>query len=410
MKTDSDALGPNPPPSWERDLVKDHPADASSARFRPGKGLEFKSADGRFALVTRLRGQFRYEYEGVAGGPDEEVFHIRRARLQFVGNMWGKHNTFKIELAFSPRDEDLTQPTVVLQDPTGMGMGVTGTTRSNVVGTTPLLDWYMTFDYLRDLTLRVGQYKVPYSRQRVISSGNLQFVDRAITNGEFTLDRDLGLDFRSKDLLGLGLFRYYAGVYIGEGRNTSDRTPGAGDLGLMYLIRFELLPFGMFKDYSEADFERTAKPRLSLGVGYAYLQNAPGVQGIKGRAPEADDDTFHNANADLLFKYAGLSVLGDFYWRDGRGGTDLADGIGWMLQGGYLLPGMALELGARFGMTRPGGDASVLKGKNELGIVGGYYFARHPFKLQADLFQLWGYGEQRSQGVVRLRVQLQAAF
>ena len=66
---------------------------------------------------------------------------------------------------------------------------------SNVIlRESPLLSYYLEFDYLRDLTVRVGQYKIPFSRQRVISSGNQQMVDRSIANGEFNLDRDIGID------------------------------------------------------------------------------------------------------------------------------------------------------------------------------------------------------------------------
>ncbi|MCG8555188.1 MAG: OprO/OprP family phosphate-selective porin [Proteobacteria bacterium] len=385
-------------PAWESELVRNHAAAPASMRFRPGKGLEVKTGDGRFALITRLRAQFLYDYESVSGAEDRQAFQIRRARLQFLGNFWGKHNTFKVEFAVAPRD--MARQPIALSDNTNSA--------ANVVGTTPLLDWYVTFDHLRDLTLRVGQYKIPYSRQRVVSSGNLQFVDRAVTNAEFTLDRDLGLDFRSKDFLGLGVLKYYAGVYIGEGRNTSNKTRGAGDLGLMALGRIEVLPFGMFKDYSEADFERSFRPRLSIGAGYAYLRNAPGSRGILGSTPKQQVN-YHNANADLLFKFAGLCVLSDFYVRKGRGGEDLSDGYGWMLQGGYLLPYTALEFGARYGMTRPRGRSSVLKGKNELGVVVGHYFAQHPLKVQADLFQLWNQGSKAGQNT-RLRVQLQAAF
>ena len=174
----------------EAELMRDHKADAASAQFRPDKGLVIKTADGRFSIVTRLRAQFLYDYtdRNEAGTVDTQDFQIRRARLQFGGNMWSKHNKYMIEFAFSPRDNSLS-PTK--SEPT-----------RNFSQSTPLLSWYMHFDYLRDATVRMGQYKIPYSRERVISSGDLQMVDRSLANGEFTLDRDLGLDLRSEDLLG----------------------------------------------------------------------------------------------------------------------------------------------------------------------------------------------------------------
>ena len=164
---------------------KDKPLQFS---FRPGKGLEVRAYRDYFVLRTRLRAQFLYTLTAPSNDDMEHSFQIRRARLTFTGSFFGKHNKFKTELAISPKDLKLTD---------------SGLQRS------PLLDWFLTFDYLRDLTLRLGQYKVPYSRERVVSSGNLTFVDRSIVNKEFNVDRDLGLDIRSKDFLGLGYLRYY---------------------------------------------------------------------------------------------------------------------------------------------------------------------------------------------------------
>ena len=131
--------------------------DASQIKFKPGKGLEIVSTDGDFKMVTRLRAQMRYTFNQES---DElsHGFQLRRARLMFKGNVFGKHNRYKFELAVSPKD---------------IGLGSDGT-----ISKSPLLDWYFHFGQHRDLTLRMGQYKVPYSRQRVVSSGNLQMVDR----------------------------------------------------------------------------------------------------------------------------------------------------------------------------------------------------------------------------------------
>ena len=46
--------------------------------------------------------------------------------------------------------------------------------------------------------------------------------------------------------------------------------------------------------------------------------------------------------------------------------------------------------------------------RSELGVAGSYYFARHPFKLQGDVFRLWD--DDFGDGDTRMRVQLQLAF
>jgi len=353
-----------------------HPVAEDKITYKPGSGLSATSADGDFALDTRVRAQFLYEVEE-AGGELTESIQIRRARLQMQGHAFGKHNEYKMEIAVSPSDMGMKD-----------GQGPV---------TSPLLDFYFDFDHVRDLSLRVGQYKIPFSRQRVVSSGNLQLVDRSIVNSEFNLDRDLGFDVRSKDLLGLGLFRYYAGIYGGQGRN--DNT--SNDFGMNYLARVEVLPFGMFDDYEEGDFHREDF-HLALAGAVAYVDNAPRNRGILGSVPEDGGTTdVKTASFDLAANWAGFSLRSEWMWRQGdrtpgaavddAGAVipteDPRDGWGGMVQAGYLIPRSRLEVAARYGLVEPAGTSS-LDASTELGGGLSYYFARHPFKLQADYFRL----------------------
>ena len=389
-----------PVPPGELELMDYHLA--GSVRFRPGSGLSIASDDGQFGLNTRVRVQIRYSADDE---PGDEVVHsltLRRARLAFTGNFFGADNRFKLELALSPRDQ-----------------GIRDVFESDGPQRTPLLDYYVEFRQLRDLSLRIGQYKVPFSRQRVISSGDLQMVDRSIVNGAFNLDRDVGLDIRSRDLFGLGLFRYYLGVYIGQGRDAV----GADDFGLMYIGRLEVLPFGMFDDYDEADFSRSSSPRLSIGAGWAAIDRAHGDRGILGRRPRDGGTTnTQHFTADAVFMVSGFSFFSEFMLRVGQrnpgdavdaSGAPIAaeapaDGWGLMAQAGYLVPHLPLEIAVRYGTTQALGQQSTMGESNELGVALSYYFAQHPFKVQADLFRLWD--DQFDVGITRFRLQLQASL
>jgi len=373
---------------------------APEVKFAPGKGLTVSSADGDFELTTKVRAQIlgSFEIEREDGVERLSAVQIRRARVAFQGHMFGKHNKYKMELAVSPRDAAM---------------------RDGGTGTAPLLDWYMTFDYLKAATIVAGQYKVPFSRQRVVSSGSLQMVDRSIVQSEFNLDRNVGVDVRSTSLLD-GHLHYFAGIYGGEGRNAFQLLEN----NMVYLARVEVLPLGHFQDYVEADFERTG-PRLSVGASYAYVANSRRNQGPLGSAP-ADRGTtdFHNAEADLLFKIYGLSLTGEFFYRKGdRSGGGAIDvtktppvpfpvdkarsGYGFFAQAGYLLPQTMFEIEARYGQLRGTGETS-LKERHEIGGGVSYYFARHSFKLQADYFRLWG--TELSKGTDQVRLQLEAGF
>lgn len=381
------------PSSWV-----DRPAAMDRARFRPGKGLELASEDGDFAVAMKVRAQILYTFENADGAGAEDAMEVRRARLAFQGNLFGKHNRYKMELAVSPRDAQ---------------------TRGGATGTAPLLDWFMTFDHVKAATLVAGQYKIPFSRQRLISSGSLQMVDRSIVQNEFNLDRNVGFDLRSTDLLDRRA-HYFLGLYPTEQRNGFE----AQELGLLYLARFELLPLGAFDDYSEADLDRTEKPGLSIAGSYAYQDNAARNQGTLGSHP-ADGGTtdYHHVAADILFKMMGFSLTSEVFYRNGkrkRGGAvdDMMmpiaveaprNGYGMFVQAGYLLPMADLEVSARYGLLRKRGSNTSLSNRNELGGGLSYYFARHSFKLQGDYFRRWD-DDGPGKGDDFVRLQLEAGF
>ena len=384
--------------SFSARAENDNNVNLSSMKFIPGKGLSIKSNSGDFTMVTRLRAQIRYTFDQ-SGDELSHGLQLRRARLLFQGNAFGKNNGYKFELAVAPRD---------------IGLKSSGT-----ISKSPLLDWYFNFGHFRDLTLRIGQYKVPYSRQRVVSSGNLQMVDRSIANGEFTLDRDVGLDVRSKDLLGLDMLRYYAGVYMGEGHSSYAN----GDFGMMYLARVEFLPLGIFKDYSEVDLKRYDKPKLSIGVGYGLVQEGKKNKGIIGSVP-ADGGTTdtQNITADLCFRYSGLSFEGAYFWREGsRNPGDAVDddgnpiaeeaprnGAGFYAQGGYLFSNN-IEISTRYGQIIAATENTSLASTSELGFGLSRYIGVHATKLQGDIFRTWtedGFND----GDTQFRVQMQLAY
>jgi hypothetical protein len=293
----------------------------------------------------------------------------------------------------------------------------------------PIRDARVEFDYVRDFTVWAGQMKVPFSRQRVNSSGNLNMVDRSLVNEEFQLDRDIGVQFLSKDIGGKGWFAYNAGVFMGEGRNNWDHA----DFGMLYVARFEITPLGKFEDYSEGDVERTETPKLSVGGAYAFQDRGKGVHGVWDlRFADGGTANFHNVGADAIFKFQGLSFNTAFHWRrvvnrKGGGAVDEMgalvpielgrSGLGWFGQLGYLVPKIDLELVGRYAFTRNVfGDESSMDWRDEAGGGINYYFAGHNLKLQLDYFRLWGeaqgpgYTYAARHGTDRVRLQVQLAF
>jgi hypothetical protein len=396
-----DTPGADLHPKGEDEMMGDHIVDRGDIKFRPGKGVEINSADDEFQLRIRVRVQLLWTVLSGEVGPKDadepgEVqnnFRIRRARFVFQGHAFGKDNQYKLEI--DPLRKD------------------------NVV-----LDYYLDFTRNKNISVRVGQYKISSNRQRVISSGNLQMVDRSIVNAEFTLDRDMSLDIRSRDFLGKDKMRYVFGISTGNGLNN----PQFSDFSMVYLARLEYMPLGIFRDYSEVDFAR-GKPRLSIGAAYSFFQGANRVRGMVGD-DFADGGTanYHFVYADLFFKARGFSALTEFAFRTGYrknigsneddAGNPIAptaprNGLGWMLQAGYLVPDTRFELAARGGLIK----ASSKRGETSLTdryattFSVSWYFARHPFKIQADVSQIWDPDQEvYSKGATTFRLQLQASL
>jgi hypothetical protein len=389
--------------------------DVAKARYKIGKGFSVATKDGRFSLQIRGRVQLRYDLEhpNLPDEATEQSLQIRRARLQFQGNVFSPHVKYYLQLGFSPSDMTNGLP------------DDEGSIRRN-----PLRDARVEFDRLRDFTVWAGQFKVPFSRQRMNSSAHLNMVDRTLVNSEFTLDRDIGVQVFSKDVGGLGnRLAYYAGVFMGEGRNAF----ALNDPGMLYVGRVEVLPFGKFDDYSEGDLARSKKPGLSIAGAYAFQDRAHGARGVIGDPP-ADGGTtdFHHVNADIFFKWHGVSLATVLHWRKGfdrRSGGALDEagdpiplaaarsGLGWYAQLGWVVPKIPLEFVGRYALVRNTfGAASSLKDADEAGGGINYYFVGHDLKLQFDYFRLWdqsmgaSQAERAANGLDRVRLQLQVYF
>ncbi len=393
------------PPSFHRPhdedtrLATQKPA-LEKFKFAPGKGFEVRSADNRYMLQTSLRVGFQYSLlHPNDGGQTTQAFEVRRFRLNFAGHVFGEHNKFLLQLAFAPRELDV---------------------RDGVVRATPVWDAYLNFDHLKSLTVRIGQYRPQYSRERLIQDINPLLIDRSLANAEFNLDRDIGFDIRSEDFLGLERLRYYAGVFMGEGRDVRVRS----DFGFLYVARVDVLPFGLFDDYESSDQQRSMKFRASLGAAYAFHDNARRNRGVLGDVPTDGGTTdYHNATADLLLKWAGWYVEAGFLWRDGtrsagRAVDDMGvplpvegarNGLGWFAQTAYLLPEIRLEPALRYSQVRAIGEASSLTDRAEVGCGLNYYFFGHALKAQFDYFRLYDRSAIGT-GIDQIRLQLQAAF
>jgi hypothetical protein len=357
-----------------------------------GEGVTVSSGEFRLNLRGRIQVQALtvVPWEG-SSAQRQNAFFVRRARLAMKGDFPFKLS-MNLQLAFSTLDMEPDAPNV-------------------------LRDFNLQWAPLRDLSVRLGQMKVPFDVQRVVSSSSLQFVDRSTATGELNLDRDVGLMLYSDDLFGFGgRLRYALGVFGGDGRNRVGT-----NVGLLYVARVRVSVFGPFDDKFEGDPERSSTVRLAFGAAIArnVQTNRPrSTTGTPFRLPGGFDYT--HATGDVHFKWRGVSALAEVYWRQadeasrtGPVGSAMVteysrSGLGWFAQGGvYVLPW--LELVARYGDTQPLGTTDpAFKRMREVGGGVNFMVLKHDLKLQTDVF--WLDDGAGRDGRVQGRVQAQVFF
>jgi len=308
---------------------------------------------------------------------------VRRARLKFNGFAYSPKLKYKLELGLSNRD-------------------LSGA--SIYTGNTPryILDAVVMWNFHENFELWVGQTKLPGNIERVISSGNLQQVDRSLLNSRFNIDRDMGVQLRHHTQLGKRfLMREKFAVSQGEGRNITTGNIG----GHQFTSRIELLPFGAFSskgDYSGADLKRESTPKLMLAATYDSNQNAVKNRSNQGSYMENDGGFFQtDINTwfvDAMFKFRGFSFMGEYSDRSADaaiaknlGGSNTGGivqvGKGINLQTGYLMAN-DIEISGRY--TKITLDQAITGKTPEAQYTFGLskYIVGHKLKVQSDISYL----------------------
>lgn len=305
---------------------------------------------------------------------EQTDFRVRRLRLRLDGYVLNPRMQYYIQLGFSKADLDLE------------GGGYAQPIRDAMI--------YYYFD--KNFYVGFGQGKLPGNRERVVSSGNLQFADRSIANGVFTLDRDFGFfGYYTLPTKGRANYQIKGAINTGEGRN-----PSPGDGGLSYTGRFEYLPFGTFLnsgDYSEGDLEFEPTPKLSIGVSYNYNDQAMRARGQLGsNLYEARD--LQVFIADAMFKYMGWAMMAEYFQRtaaDPFTHNEAGDTkVVWVGNGNNIhlsrMISRKSELAVRYSSVRPEEQIAGYEARVEETSMGyTRYVNGHRIKIQGNVGYSW---------------------
>jgi phosphate-selective porin OprO and OprP len=343
-------------------------------------GLGFAAPDSSFSINVRFRMQNRVLMNTTSEedlSPASWEARVRRCRLSFTGHVVNPKWNYYLQLSFSRGDMDWNVNDASTQNTSP------NVVRDAMIFYRPNAQWQ----------LALGQGKLPGNRQRVVSSGSLQFYDRSPVNGAFTLDRDFGA-FVNYTLPTNTKFKTIVKTAItsGEGRNSV-----ASNSGLAYTGRVELLPFGDFTeggDYFEGDVVREEKPKLSLAAGYHLNDFAVRSQGQLGR-DLFEPRSYSAFIADALFKYKGFALSTEYLQRSSdkpltkntAGATrNLVVGDGINTQISYCFPSL-WEIAARHSLITPQKEVETLMMQvNEVGFGVNKYLAKHKTKVQFNVF------------------------
>jgi phosphate-selective porin OprO and OprP len=346
--------------------------------FNFKRGIGVVTPDSSFSLNMRFRVQSRAMYNSISDtdlGVSEYEMRVRRLRLRFEGFMYSPKLTYSIQLSFSRGDMDWS-----MRDQSNINTSP-NVVRDAVVFYRPTERWQFAF----------GQTKLPGNRQRVVSSGEQQFIDRSIVNVGFNIDRDFGFQAVYNNHFGNFHFLLKGALTAGEGRNVFST-----DRGLAYTGRIEVLPLGKFTnggDYFEGDLEREPTPKISLAGGMSHNEQARRTGGQIGR------DLFRPSDMqtyifDGLFKYRGIAFYAEYMAREADNPLTVnatgerrhvLTGRGQNYQLSYVFPNN-VELAGRYSRVTPNSEVRAFEQTEEAYLAGvTKYLRAHRLKVQGNV-------------------------
>lgn len=257
--------------------------------------------------------------------------------------------------------------------------------------------------------LRFGQFKAPYGRQQLTSSGAQQFVDRAETDARYNPGRETGIALWGQTTNNKLEWRAMASNGNGRNQTLNDNTK------FLYTARLMWQPTGAVVLgtwasgglWTEGDLDTIDRPFFAIAGN--FLKND---KHFATTAVDTDDSQW---SADVIWKRKGFGVVGEYHYKDAQPetGSKFKD-KGWLLQASYAWkrsqgPAAYWEVAGRYSEI----DPSNLRGGDKRKEIGGalnYYYNRHNLKLQADFRNLKDTAANAGVGTSTNEFRLQAQF
>ena len=340
------------------------------------RGPELKLVLGGYIQVNFEDGDVS-AFEGRFGMTAlKDRFRLRRARINLTGD-FAENFDFKIEGDFENSD--------------GISSGRTAFEATDI-----FVNWHQ----FPEAQIKVGQWKAPFGLEQLTPDQYLIIIERSLPTGAITPERQIGVQVWGKPFTNVwpdekDLLTYYAGIFNGNGRNTTTNDNN----NFMYVGRVELQPFSgkLFGQDSSlklgADVLNSRDDKgTNISQTLNLLVNADGSLSPYVLPGAAERTAW---SVDAWFKLGPFDLIGEYLeeYVNGRTVNGVAPGFadfttsGYYVQGSYFLIPKKLQAAVRWEDLNPGqmgsdGIHSITGGLN-------YYIHGDDIKLMVNYIHTW---------------------
>ena len=277
--------------------------------YIPGNGITLASDDDNYKVVLRGYAQSLFEsrrvrYDSV-GFFDKSVynrFRARRVRLRISGKQSNPGFSYRLQLNLAESEVENDE-------------------LSNV-----LWDAWVGYNINKYYRVSFGQKSSPTDNIEVLMASNtLQLPERSRLTGAFSNIREIGLflDGRNNIKGSKWVIKPSVNITTGDGYGYKFNSKDFG--GLKYGARVNFSPFGLFRNFGQfrqGDLVRELNPKLLIGFSASYNDGITSRRGrrngdfiyytLNGTDTSYQLPDFFKFGADILFKYRGFSLIGEF--------------------------------------------------------------------------------------------------
>jgi phosphate-selective porin len=351
------------------------PAPEKPPLFVQQRGPELKLVLGGYVQINFEDGDV-LAFQGNFGQTAlKDRFRLRRARINLTGD-FAEQFDFKIEGDFGQSD----------------GINANRTAFS---GTDIFVNWHQ----IAEANVKAGQWKAPFGLEQLTPDPTLIIIERSLPTGAITPERQIGVQLWGKPFAniwpdGKDFLTYYAGIFNGNGRNTSVNDNN----NFMYVGRLESTLFqGVFgKDSylklgadilnSRDDKGTNISPSLNLLVNSDGSLSPFVLPGADERTAWSVDAWLKMGPFDLIGEYLEEHVNGRTVNGVPPGFADFTTN-GFYITAAYFLIPKKLQVAVQWQDLNPGqmgndGIHSITGGLN-------YYIHGDDLKLMVDYIHTW---------------------